>query len=270
MSAGSPEGKRWTPRQWAWIIGGGVLVHVLLIWFLGERAQPVGIAPSPDPWLRLAVDEASIKAVAVNSLLIDPTLFALPNPNGFSGGAWLRPERAELKESSWTEPPLYLPIDTNELGTIFLRFLETNRNTGSVLENILVAHSKSAEVLLVVDPAMTQSVVSVEGPLATRRLASPIQPSNPAYADVLPSTRVEVKVTWEGWPESTVLERSCGVKAVDEEALALAKSCRFKPEAVQPSLVGSASQGLTWGTLVFQWLTVPPTLSNSASVKTSP
>jgi TonB family protein len=258
MSLAPSATSGWTRRQWTRIILVGLLAHAVLVAWLGERAKPLGVVTAPDPFLKMTVEPGAIHEVIASPRLSDPTLFALPSTGGFSGGSWLRLAPAQPVRYEWTEPPRWLPLDTNELGAAFTRFVATNRRPGSAMEEILQPRITTADILVLNDVLMTQSVVSVEGPLAARPLAAPIRVSNPAHPDVLPETVVQLRVNPDGLTESVLLLEGCGVKSVDEQALTAARAARFQP---QPPFPAGASQPSrpepSWGRLVFHWLTVP-------------
>jgi TonB family protein len=258
MSLVSSATPGWTRRQWTWIILGGLLAHAVLVAWLGERAKPLGVVAAPEPYLKMVVEPGAIREVIASPRLSDPTLFALPSAGGFSGGSWLRFAPVQPARYEWTEPPRWLPLDTNELGTAFTRFVATNQHPGSAMEEILQPRLTTADILVLNDALMTQSVVSVEGPLAARPLAAPIRVSNPSYPDVLPETVVQVRVNPDGLTESVVLLEGCGVKSVDEQALTAARTARFQPGPALSTRAGLPSrEEPTWGRLVFHWLTVP-------------
>jgi TonB family protein len=252
MSAPAPTAIGWTRRRWIWIMAGGLFVHVALVVWFGERVKPVGVVAAPDPLLTLAPDPELVHSPRLS----DPTLFALPSAEGFSGGAWLRWMPAESVGVEWTEPPRWLPLETNELGGVFLRFVATNKPVGSVIEDLLEPRVSTADIFVLNDPLMTQSVVTVEGPLSGRPLLRGIRPFSPVHPDVLPDTTIQLRVNRAGSAESVFLLEGCGVRSVDEQALAAARTAQFQPagsgEVAQPAVEPGS-----WGKLVFHWLTVP-------------
>ena len=268
MSAVASEAGGWSRRRWRWIVTGGVAVHGALIFWLGERRHEPTPGPPPNVSFLLVVDGASSRAVGATPVLTDPTLFALPSHDGFSGAAWLALPPAEAPDSVWTEPPRYLPLDTNELGGFFTRVVATNKHSGQIMEDVLKPRATTADILLFHDPVMTQSVVRLEGLVAQRPLLAPLRAPNPPYPDVLPDTVVQLKVNADGHTESAILLAGCGAKNVDEQALAVAKSARFQPlwamARVQPK---DAANAMAWGRMVFQWFTVLPAATNNAELE---
>ena len=53
MNASTPPAAGWTRRHWVRILGVGLVVHVLLVVWLGERAAPVGVVSSPSIMVRV-------------------------------------------------------------------------------------------------------------------------------------------------------------------------------------------------------------------------
>lgn len=188
--------------------------------------------------------------------LSDPTIFVLPNRHGFSGPAWVNDQTFEKPSLEWTEPPRWLALDAARLGSVFCAYVATNITTRFEL-----AEPSEPEIIPVISDfrgalAPTQSTLRVEGELADRPLASPLAlKSQPAQDMVLTSSEVALGVRDDGTVFSAKLVKSCGDRGVDEEALRLARGVRFR------RLSGGAGHrspdSLSWGTLVFQWHTIP-------------
>ncbi len=264
MNTVASEAGGWSRRRWGGIVAGGVAVHAALIFWLGERQHEPTPRPPPNVSFLLVVDGAVSHALGATPGLTDPTLFALPSHDGFSGAAWLALPPAEVPDGTWTEPPRYLPLDTNELGGFFTRFVATNKHSGQIMEDMLKPRASTADILLFHDPVMTQSVVRLEGPVAQRPLLAPLCAPNPPYPDVLPDTVVQLKVNADGQTESAIVLAGCGAKSVDEQALAVAKSARFQPLwAVARDQPKDTANTLAWGKMVFQWFTLAPSATNN-------
>lgn len=256
MSSGEAVGRSWTQRRWGWILAGGLIAHTGLVWWFGERPEPLGVVAAPDPVAKLAVDAGKLREVLGAARFSDPTLFALPSARGFSGTAWVRPAPPPISWPEWSEAPRWLPLETNELAAVFTRFLDTNKHPESVVDDVLQPRITTADVLLFNDFRMTQSVVTIEGPLAKRSLAAPLVLRNPAHADVLPDTVIHVQVNHDGLVESVFLMESCGLRSADEQALAAAWTARFEP--LPAAAASQSSTGPTIeGKLHFRWFTEP-------------
>jgi len=240
-----------------------LLAHLALVFWLGERPKPVGVVAVPEALLKVVVDPPSVQKLLRSPLLSDPALFALPSSEGFSGGAWLQSPANPPPRVEWSPSPQWLPLDTNELGAFFSLFVATNKHSGSVMDDRLIPRATTADILLLNDPLMTQTVVRIEGPLAGRTLVAPIMAPNPAYADVLPDTIVQLRVNRDGMTESAILLKGCGETKTDDQALATARSTRFQP--IPPDNRGQnhgTAGESSWGKMIFQWFTVTPTGTN--------
>jgi TonB family protein len=258
MSEPSPEWPGWSRQRWLWMVGVGVLAHVVLVFAFGERARPAQAIPTPQPFLHWMETADPAPPAAASSQISDPTLFALPSLFGFSGPAWLAPTPASPPSFDWAEEPRFLPLDTNELGAALVRLLTAPKRDSIALEVLLRPRSTTADVLLFNDPVTTQTVVRVEGPLAGRPLLLPPPVRDPVSPEVLPNTVVQVRVNRDGAIESAILQTGCGVKSVDEQALTAAKAAHFRPA---PS--SSPPGEFLWGKFIFQWLPVPPPATNA-------
>ncbi len=58
--------------------------------------------------------------------LQDPTLFALPHRQGFSGPAWLKVSPIANRPSDWSEEPRPLPLCVTQLGVVAPEQVQTN------------------------------------------------------------------------------------------------------------------------------------------------
>jgi hypothetical protein len=78
------------------------------------------------------------------------------------------------------------------------------------------------------------------------------------HSNALANTVVQVCVDPDGEPFSAVVLRSCGLKSVDAQALALAASAWFAPDPAGTRRTEGV--GGRWGELIFQWHTTmePP------------
>ncbi len=263
MSASGQDSPSWSRRRWLGFVGAVLLAHVFLVFWFGERSKPLGVTGSAEPALKLVVDSLANPSLLRSPQWTDPTLFALPSHAGFSGGAWLEFAPAVPEPPVWEEPPRWLPPQTNELAAGLLRFIATNKPNGAFTDVALNNPLHAADVLIINDAVTTQTLVRIQGPLTNRPLAAPLTVRNPVYPDVLPDTVVQVRVNREGLNESAIVQRSCGVKPVDESALAAARQARFVPAGPGSGEKTSGRADIPdWGRMVFQWFTIPPPATN--------
>ncbi|HTL17282.1 MAG TPA: hypothetical protein VL793_08595 [Patescibacteria group bacterium] len=248
--------QRWPARRW-WIVIAIVFgTQLILILWLGRPERFRGRAKELVPQLEVVGPEAA-GALAMS----DPTLFALPHQQGFSGLAWLN---VEYHPSSPRESAQLLPLDQQQLGYDFRNFMTTNHENG--LPVIAQAEFEFRTPALVVSPAFpTQSTLRLTGALSSRRLATvPALPSWPS-ADILSNSVVQVLVAASGETLSATLLQPAGSGSseADQQALREARRARFDrvdtPDPLNPLA------GVALGQMVFQWHTVPLTATNSAA-----
>ncbi len=245
-------------RRWT-MVGLAFLAQVGLLFWLGQRDLPEPVPSAPGPVLKVTSVNA-LEALA----LPDPTLFALPHPQGFSGPAWLSAPSQEIQPFAWTEPARFLGLRPEQLAPSF-----AGPALAGVLERSFLVAEFRPELLL---PRMNDaplfpdhSTVRLSGDLMTRTLKRPLELRSWESAEVLTNTVVQVLVDQEGVALSAILlGAGCGLKAADDFAVAQARAARFSP---WPMAVTSSSpmSGLVWGELVFEWHTL-----RSSSSKTSP
>jgi TonB family protein len=236
------QGEGWTVSRWLAVITLVFATHITVIFLFGEKKE---IAPLPGmkliPTLTLANNSDELLA------LNDPTLFALPHRRDFASAAWLKMPAVKQPVFRWTEPPHPLPLSADMLGMVFSHFMQTNF-FASEPPDFKPAPELSTPTLPV-EPALAQnSTMQIAGELAQRQLPSQISLTNWPYADVLAPCVVQVLVDAAGNVVSTVLLTPSGYDVADQRALELARALRFTP-----------SSRLTFGRIIFNWHTVPPT-----------
>jgi len=200
--------------------------------------------------------------------LQDPTIFALPHPNNFSGAAWLRITNQEFWTTNPSEPPRPLPLSTEQLGATFTAFMQTN--PAPRIQTVIATGLRLVDLLDVDWPPMrsiaTTSTVRVEGELAKRHLLEPLQLPPQASSDVLRNTEVQLFVDALGNTFSPVIVSRSGDDDVDAMALTnFAKSAKFEPLQAN-ARPGASSEAMTFGKLIFEWQTIPRTQTNTPAV----
>lgn len=248
----------WSRHRWILLILLAFAAHIGFIFALSDRKPLAPRTPAPKPALQLLTGDDDWLA------LNDPTLFALPHPRGFAGAAWLKLPHVEFPAFEWSEPPRWLPLPVEQLGSTFLRFIQSNNAAQLALETrpapaLLRPEAPPDEILPVLD-----SVVRVDGALASRRWLNP--PKLPRWqgTDLPADSVVQVLVGASGNVRSAVLlPPSSGSKTNDEQALAFARAARFAPLA-------NGAAKLTLGTLIFSWRGTPLITTNLPSTTTQP
>jgi hypothetical protein len=238
--------------------------QVGLILWLGERG-PVRSRPSrPSPTLRLA-GGVSPEVLALQ----DPTLFALPHRQGFSGPAWLKVSPIPNRPSDWSEEPWTLPLCVTRLGALAGQQVQTNSlaplRFPPALEPAWALPDPPPPPL-----SPEQSRLRIEGDLAGCRLLTTLDLPSWQYNDVLTNTGVQMLVNADGRPVSAILLLRCGYKQADAHALAQARTARFEVSAAagQPWHPPSTPLAhLVRGLLLFDWHTVPLPQTNAPPIK---
>jgi TonB family protein len=233
-----------------------------LIFWLGSRTTPQPRQVTAAPALRLA-GGASSELLA----LTDPTLFALPHQEGFSGPAWLKVSRLPVLGFVWTEDTNRPPPPAPPLGAAFGQFMATNHFDSLQMPN------KPEPALALPGPLPmempTQSTLRLVGALSPRSLMTALKlPSWPPRTnsaqepDLVTNSRVQVVVDTAGKPVSVALLSSSGSPAADKFALEAARSARFEPVSHgEPDTPANPLADLAWGQMIFEW----HTLSESAN-----
>ena len=258
MNTATAEPGAWSRGRWWLAIACVFLAQVSLIfWLAGREPLP---APPPRVPLVYAPDHASVEVAE----LLNPTIFALPNHQGYSGAAWMTVPQWKRPPIEWSNQPVALAPDAARLGGVFSGFVKTNTpKPYQVLPPPRPAPAPLASYpVLNLEP--TRSTLRIEGDLASRPLLAPLPlPPQVAQDSLVTNSVVQVEVTPDGRVFSAELMNTgpaAGWRPADLTALRLAWAARFAPLAAPaPASAGTGAHGLgfTRGTLVFQWLTVP-------------
>ncbi len=253
MSSASSQSGSWGFRWWAAVIFISAAQLALLVW-LGEKegARPASAAPGA---VLQVVDALSKERLA----LPDPTLFALPHREAFSGSAWLSVSNAqEIKPFVWTEPAEYLNLLPQQLAACcFSPEAASPPDISARLAEFPADLSLPAPSQKQLFP--DRSAVYVAGGLRGRPMRTRFElPSRP-NPELLTNSVVQLLVDAEGAVLSAILlGPGCGLKEADDYAVSKAAVARFAPVPHDPEDTSPFS-GLTWGELVFQWHTLPST-----------
>jgi hypothetical protein len=240
----------WPLSRWLLLIALVLAAHVALIITFGARKPVIPLKVKNAPELQLAAGSSEWL------LLNNPTLFALPNIQGFAGPAWLEPPHVQFHPLEWTEPPRWWQLSAGELGSVFSRFMETNRFDRFKLD--LRPSPQFTVPLVPLEPKFAEaSTMRIEGDIARRRLLTPMKLPSWPRADLIAPSTVQVLVNAAGDVVSAVVLPSHNTgevhdAAADQRALELARAARFAP-----------GPDLTLGKLRFNWRTVPPPATNA-------
>lgn len=248
------EPRRWSPVRWGVSVALVFVLQIALIFWLENRAPIVPRQVADAAPARLAVTTADGLLALEN-----PTLFALPNRQGFSGQAWLTVQPKQFPAPTWSEPVQWLSLPAQELGSEFRHFVETN--PAPAFSTIIMPEPEwTAPASFSAPSQPAPSRLRLEGGLARRPMVSPL-PKLPAWtnADFLTNTVVQLLVNAQGQPVSAVLlPPGSGLSRADHWALAAARAVRFEPDhAAVLNQERDPLAGLTIGTMVFEWKTVP-------------
>ncbi len=268
MSGDEPS---WPRARWIRMIALVFAGQLFFTWVLAERVvRPVQPPKYGAPVALLTLPSANM-ALHEHPAVAGATLFALVDPRGFSGAAWLRAEPRETVLTEWKEPEFSLAANPDRLGLPFQRFIQTNAPQLTSAAVVPAFQRTPIELPPVIAPS--QSPFVIIGDLAARKLlADPAFPLWP-LADTLRPTRVTVAVDASGQVFSAVQEAVSGLLVeqksmsttqplADKKAVELVQQLRFAPApARKPSSPIGAD--LTWGTVIIRWQTTAPTLTNA-------
>jgi TonB family protein len=220
----------WTRQKWTLVATVIFAGQVAAIFGLHTRVPSLVRLPEIRP---TSPDRSTNNPPAALDDLDDPLIFAGAHPRGFSSAAWLVKPRLQVAFSNAISAPTFLSFQ--------------RPRPDSAPEPIAPAIETPLPFapLSISNNAPRESLLLIEGALASRSLrATPAIPLQIA-PDVLSPTTVQIGVNPDGFPlSSRILSRS-GSQAADIAALQIARAVRFSP----------GGDSLQWGSLVFQWAT---------------
>ena len=227
----------------------------LILW-LGNRI-PVTPAPRrPAPVIRTAGPDS-----AEQLALTDPTLFALPHAQGFSGLAWLNIPARAPQFYSWTNPSRWPDLPLDAPGAALHKFVASNQ-IDPLATTVLPPSELSLPRLPPMQVLPENSSLLLADELATRPLLTPCDLPSITTSNLLTNTVVRLIVDADGRPISCILLSRSGSAEADNKALSLSRSMRFAPSAEMGTADSSAS--LAWGEAIFTWHSLFDPLTNSA------
>lgn len=255
MNSAPVEPVIWKAPRWLFLFALIFGSQVLLIYLLSANARSASrpiLAPSPS--IQLITEPINDSKFSEIFLASDPTLFAMANPHGFSGEAWLKVPKRNYNLSDRVEVPFWLPLNSGQLGSGIAQFVRTNvvvplSITENVAPKIFVSQFLDSS-----SNAKSNSQLRIEGDLALRKLIDSPELKTWAHTEILSNTVAQIAVDKSGTVISVRLLSRSGLAEADRAALTVAREIRFGP---------SGKSDATWGRLVFDWHTVPATLTNS-------
>lgn len=242
----------WSRQRLILTTAGVFLAQLAAIWVLGERANLKPGRSRPFEIQISGLDGLAHSAVSAHD---DPTLFALPQPRGFSGQAWLHVPKQAHSYHEWTAQPYWLALKTSGLGRDFANYLQNLSPLGESLVD------KPEPQLYPVDSGIDDllsnaSQLRVAGGLSTRLILT--QPTIPDWPvlEILSPTVLQAAVSADGFVFTAAVVGESGSKAADQKALDLTRGLRFQP---LPAGAGKnqASVDAHFGQLIFQWRISP-------------
>ena len=264
MTPEKNQSQRWKARRWLLTIAIVFAGQVGLIFLLGEHSPAHARTRGPMVGFRLSSPSAS-ELLAIS----DPTLFALPHPEGFSGRAWLHGFSQKLPSFEWSEPPQWLPLPVAQLGQAFKRFMETNQANST--QPLAVAEAELMIPQISSEPVLrSESIYTIAGPASKRRLLTPMRLKSWPHPDLLTNTVVHFFVDDQGRTFSPTKLSGSGLKEADEYAVGQVRAARF--ESIAPSGPQSTStpSRMTAGEFIFQWNTLPMPPTNTPPTSVAP
>jgi hypothetical protein len=256
MSSEQAQEARWPRKRWWVLLAGAFATQLALIFWLGGPQRVRVPREDSAPVLQLTSPTSSgLLAFA------DPTLFALPHQEGFSGLAWLTITEPDLHPFRWDETPGFLALNPATLGEGFRNYMSTNQ-PGSLPE---MAHPelkfKIPEVLPST-PLVTASTLRLSGELAGRHLLVAPELRPWPSTEILSNSVVQLLVGADGRPISQILLKP-GSASTEADQYALRSAAKVRFESINGADPLNPLAAIALGQMIFEWQTVPQPDTNS-------
>jgi hypothetical protein len=229
-------------------------LQLALIFWLSDTPPPPVRKSVPAPTLHLA-GKSSYELLALS----DPTLFALPHSQGFSGKAWIKSSLVPKRSFEWKEEPHWLTISRDEVPRAPKQ--ETPTDGFQTLQMVTSLERETPPVSVSSTSRFRQkSELRLEGAIARQEVRNvPELPSWP-YVENFTNTVIGVMVNPAGLVISPALLSRSGSKDADDYGLRLARQLQFKANTLAGTGTrGTSQSNFIWGELVFQWHVLPAT-----------
>ncbi len=206
-----------------------LLLHLFFISTFGAHSPPAIRQPTNAPQWHLAGDHEEILR------LINPALFALPNPDDFASTLWNVIPRPVEPRFRWSEPPRWL--EWNPAQTSAQTIPEPRPvSHANVFPEIMPATSIPEPPLLLGESMPDHSYMVLLGNLAARGLRYPLALPSLTNSDLTPPSRVQVLVNPSGsvvsallLPPSDSSENIETYPLADQQAVIIARQLQFHP-----------------------------------------
>src|SRR5688572_20617887 len=121
-----PDDRVWSWSRLSMLMVAVFALQIVLVFWMSEPARATSPVKKGDITFRVVAVPLQQEDLFDNLLSTDPTMFVLPAEDTFSGKAWLKRKPITYDPPDWDEPPRWLPLNQEQLGGTFLKFVETN------------------------------------------------------------------------------------------------------------------------------------------------
>ena len=250
----------WSRRRWMTsIVAVFALQSLLLVYLTHDQNEEPPDFPLRTS-LHLVADPWSSQQLALLQTYRDPTLFALPNVNNFSGAGWLRFQPMEHHFVNWEEPPPWLELSEDNLGGTFHQYIAESADAPLRIADKPLPPRGGIEILVPNLPVAKESTLRLAGQLAGRALQQSPKLSSWRFSDILAPTVIRIVVEDSGQVFSATLTQSSGLPEADRYALHYAQTAMFQPRPANGEKRinrEESTRDMEWGSMIFQWETLP-------------
>jgi hypothetical protein len=239
----------WTRGRFLGVVGVLLVLQAGLLFLFGDRSQPQPQVAARPVRFRALGASVSEDQLMRQYFVGDPAVFPVPNPHGFSGRSWLDQQPLVYHSENQLEPPVWLALEADRLGTNFPLLRPGYTAIRMDLAQLPSRQEEPPPIFLAPELIATQSVFRLEGGLRDRLLGPAPALSSWPSPQLLTNSTVQIAVNPEGEVVAARLKARSGWDDADAEALAKARALRFRP---------SIGAGTRWGNAIFQWQTIEP------------
>lgn len=242
----------WNHRQWALVFLAIFTAQACLVFWLSGYQAPTTRPPQPVISVDLAPRSPRDQVVPWS----DPTLQAMAHHAGFSGPIWTNTPPLDHGLFQWTEPPRWLALDAQSLGTIH----PSPDSPPNILSFSAPGLPKPIIERLTVPelPIQETTWVEFDDPWLKDRLPHSSTLPMLHHTNVLKPTGIELAVMPIGQVHSARITDSSGWDHADASGLLWAQKLALLPEANAATHLLPSPFTAAIGRIHIHWHTSPP------------
>ncbi len=257
MTEELPRETKWSRERWFLTVAIVFAVQVVLvIWLSGRKDLPVAV-DSQKLLTHYYTAEMSEELMPLLTLL-DPTMYARADREGFSGPVWLNVSPVEHRSAGWSDPPQFLKFKQERLLSELEQFGRSNQPRRRTVPEKLVGDDGGRAALVDQLKPTAGTTFEITGDLSVADLLGVPTLAAIEFDGVLAPSIMLVQVDQRGRVFSANLTGNSGLPDADQRAMKIARSLQFGiADGFSPTTDNRDFSNLRRARLLVHWATAP-------------